>query len=294
MAEKVDVEGPEGRRIEVLVGGDPDGFPLLFHSGSPTGAAESPYLEGVARDLGLRIATYSRPGYGGSTPREAPGRMVDDVAESTAVLDRLGMDEYVVLGWSGGGPRALACAARMPGRCRAAAVLAGVAPFDAEGLDWFGGMAEENVAEYSAARQGPEVYEEYVVAEVLPMLGASAEQLAEGLGGLAPPVDRAALTPEHADWLSRSFRAAAAQGPIGTVHDSMAIVAPWGFDLAEIEVPVAIWQGAQDTMVPFAHGEWLAAHVPGATAHLYDEHGHLSLVASMDEIFADLRRLAGL
>jgi pimeloyl-ACP methyl ester carboxylesterase len=250
------VPGPDGRTIEALVGGDPDGFGLLFHGGSPSAVAAYPPFDEAARALGLRLVTLSRPGYGGSTPRPAPGRYADDVVESVAVLDHLDIGEFITLGWSGGGPRALACAALLPDRCRAAASLAGVAPYLGDGLDWFAGMAE-------------------------------------AMGGLVTPVDKAMVTDEFADWMSRTFNAAGAQGAIGVRDDGIAAVSPWGFDLADIRVPVAIWQGRQDAMVPFGHAEWLATHVPGAEAHLFEDEGHLSLVGRIEEILGDLKRLAG-
>jgi pimeloyl-ACP methyl ester carboxylesterase len=293
MTETLDVQIPDGRTIEVLTAGDPDGFPWLFHGGSPSAAAPYAYLDDVARSLGLRMVTYSRPGYGGSTPRPAPGRYADDVADSVGVLDALGVEEFITLGWSGGGPRALACAALLPDRCRAATSLAGVAPADGDGLDWFAGMAEENQAEYHAALAGAATYEAYVVDNVLPMLQATPEQLEEAMGGLVTDVDKAAVTPELADWMSRLFRRAAEQGAIGVRDDGLAAVSPWGFELADIAVPVAIWQGRQDAMVPYEHGAWLAAHVPGAEAHLLEDEGHLSLVAQMDVLLADLKRLGG-
>jgi pimeloyl-ACP methyl ester carboxylesterase len=294
MSDFLDVTLPDGRTVEVLTGGDPAGYPWLFHGGSPSAAAPWDLVDEAARSRGLRMVTYSRPGYGGSTPRPAAGRYADDVVESAAVLDALGIDDFVTLGWSGGGPRALACAALLPDRCRAAASLAGVAPYDAPDLDWFAGMAEENHEEYHAAEAGREVYEAYVVENMLPMLAASPDELADGMGGLVTPVDRDALTPDFADWLSRTFHRAGAQGAAGVRDDGLAAVAPWGFDLADITVPVAIWQGRQDAMVPYEHGAWLAVHVPGAQAHLFEDEGHLSLVTRLDEILADLLRLAGL
>lgn len=294
MADHVDVPGPGGRTIEVLTGGDPDGFGLLYHGGSPSAVAHFPLMDEAARTLGLRLVTYSRPGYGGSTPRPAAGRYADDVVESVAVLDALGIEEFVTVGWSGGGPRALACAALLADRCRAAASLAGVAPYDAPGLDWFAGMAEENHEEYHAAETGREAYEAYLVANFLPILGASPEELADAMGGLVPPVDRAVLHGDFADWLSRTFARARAQGVTGVRDDGLAAVSPWGFDLADIRVPVAVWQGKRDAMVPYAHGAWLATHVPHAHAHLFEDEGHLSLVTRLEEVLADLRQLAGI
>jgi pimeloyl-ACP methyl ester carboxylesterase len=294
MSERMEVAGPDGRTIEVLAGGDRDGFGLLLHGGSPSAVAEYPPMDATARSLGLRLVTYSRPGYGASTPRPEAGRFADDVVESVSVLDALGIEEFVTLGWSGGGPRALACAALLPDRCRAATSLAGVAPYDARGLDWFAGMAEENHEEYQAAEAGPDAYEAYLVESFLPILEASPEELAQAMGALVPPVDRAVLSGAFADWLSRSFHHAGAQGVVGVRDDGLAGVAPWGFDLAGIRVPVAVWQGRLDAMVPYAHGEWLAAAVPGAEAHLLEDEGHLSLVERLDEVLADLKRLAGL
>lgn len=296
MAEQLEVTTQDGRRLEVLVGGDPDGLPWLYHSGSPVAAVPFPLFEDAASGLGLRMVTYSRPGYGRSSPypaSEGGPRVVDDVADSVAVLDHLGVGEFVTLGWSGGGPRALACGALLPGRCLAVATLAGVAPKDGEGLDWFDGMAPENRAEYAASEQGADAYAAYLTEEFLPIMQMSAEDMAAGMGGLLTPVDAAAFTDDLGDYLARSLQHAAAQGVVGARDDGLAATRPWGFDLASITVPVAVWQGGQDAMVPFAHGQWLAAHVPGAEAHLPDDEGHLSLTLRIEEILSDLVRLAG-
>jgi len=291
----LDVPTPDGRVLEVLAGGDPDGFPWLFHSGSPSAAVAFAPIEDAARAQGLRLVTYSRPGYGGSSPRlpaQGDPRMADDVVDSATILDHLGIDEFVTLGWSGGGPRALACGALLPDRCRAVASMAGAAPRDGLGLAWFAGMAPENVAEYTAAAAGAAAYEEYLVQEFLPILQATPDDLAAAMGELFTPVDLAALTPAFAAWLAAQFHRAGAGGVVGVRDDGLAAVSPWGFELTEIRVPVAIWQGRQDAMVPFAHGQWLAAHVPGARAHLLEGEGHLSLVGKLDEILADLVELS--
>ncbi len=283
---------PDGRLLEVLDGGDPDGFPLVFHGGQPSAAVHYEPFDAAARSARLRLVTTSRPGYGTSTPR--PGyRVADDVDDTHAVLDHLGLGDFVTAGLSGGGPRTLACAALSP-RCRAAASIAGVAPRDAEGLDWFDGMAPENLAEYSAAAAGPEEYGGYLEREFLPVLQASPDDIAEALGGLVTPVDRAAITGDFAEFLATSFQRAGAQGVVGMRDDGLALTGAWGVDLASITTPVAVWQGDQDAMVPFGHGRWLAEHVPGARAHLVAGEGHLSIMGRLDDILADLRELAGL
>lgn len=291
----LDVTTRDARTLEVLTGGDPDGLPLLFHSGSPSAAVQDPSLERVTRELGLRLVTYSRPGYGGSTPYPEPvgARVIDDIDDVRTILDHLGVGEFLTIGHSGGGPRALATAALMPDRCLAATTLAGVAPFGADDLDWFAGMADENVAEYTAARQGVDAYGAFLEKELTPAFSVTADEIAAAFGGLVTPVDRAALTGEYAEVMAQVFHRAGAQGVVGARDDGLAVTSPWGFDLGDVRVPVAVWQGRQDAMVPYAHGQWLAAHVPGAEAHLLDEEGHLSLVAQMDVILRDLIRLAG-
>lgn len=287
-----DLTLPDGRSLEVLDGGDRDGFPLVFHGGQPSAAVPYRPLDEAAREAGFRLVTSSRPGYGSSTPR--PGyRVADDVDDTHAVLDHLGLGEFVTAGLSGGGPRTLACAALSP-RCRAAASIAGVAPRHAEGLDWLDGMAPENVAEYTTAAVGPDEYAAYLEEAFLPVLQASADDVADALGGLVTPVDQAALTGEFAEFVAASFQRAGAQGVVGMRDDGLALVGDWGFDLAAITTPVAIWQGDQDAMVPFGHGRWLAAHVPEARVHLLPGEGHLSILAASTEIFAELRELAGL
>ena len=152
--ERRSVSRPDGRNIDFLVASSPDGLPLVLHEGTPIGLVLYPKTVQAARIRGLRVILAARPGYEGSTPR--PGRRVVDVAEDTAaVLDELGTDTFVTVGWSGGGPHALACAAALPGRCLAAASIAGVAPYAAKGLDWLAGMGPENVAEFGSSAASP-------------------------------------------------------------------------------------------------------------------------------------------
>jgi len=288
------VPTPDGRELEVLVEGDEDGFPFFLHSGSPTAAVAYPPYDRAARERGLRLITCSRPGYGASSPRTGDHVVADDVTDVVTVLDAVGASEFVTLGHSGGGPRALACAALLPGRCLAATSLAGVAPRDAAGLDWPAGMAEENQAEYAAAAAGHAAYDAHLTAEALPMLTAPAAELAEALGGLLTDVDRASLDPSYAAYLAEVFHRAAEQGVVGMRDDGLVMMQPWGFDLAAVRVPVAVWQGDLDAMVPPAHGRWLAEHVAGARAHLLPDEGHLSITARMGEMLDELVAMAGL
>ena len=286
---------PDGRRIEVLVSGPEDGLPLVVHHGTPQAAVAWPALTDAAAERGLRVVAASRPGYGASDPREdgaTTATVADDAADTAAVLDHLGHREFVTLGWSGGGPRSLACAALLPDRCLAATCGVGIAPRDEVDFDIREGMGQENVDEYTAVFAGVDALDAHLATQAA-MFTASADEIADALGSLAPPVDRAALTGDLAEYLALSSQHAGAQGVRGWRDDDLTHTRPWGFSVADITVPVAVWQGTEDQMVPFRHAEWLVAHVPGVRAHLVEGEGHLSLLVQLPRILDDLLDLAG-
>ena len=293
---------PDGRIVEIVTDGPEDGLPLVLHEGTPVGLDLYPPTVEAAAVRGLRSVLIARPGYEGSTPR--PGRRVADVTEDVAeVLNALGGDTFLTMGWSGGGPHALACAALLPGRCLAAASIAGVAPYGVDGLDWMAGMGPENVEEFGATLKGEAALTEFLLKVADEVRSVTGQQVAEALGGLASEADKAALTGEYAEHMAAGLRAALSHGIAGWRDDDLAFAADWGFSLGwkpakagEREpAPVAIWQGDQDMMVPYAHGEWLAANITGARAHLLPGEGHLTLtVTSRDRILDDLLDMAGL
>jgi pimeloyl-ACP methyl ester carboxylesterase len=285
--ERTIVRAADGRDLDVLRHGPSDAFPLVFHCGTPNAPDEFPQLFEAVGARGWQLVAHARPGYAGSTRQE--GRSVADVAaDVAAILDAFALDRFVTLGWSGGGPHALACAALLPERCQAAASLAGAAPYDAEGLDFLAGMGEENVDEFTRAARSRADLEELLEPWAAAFATVTGEQVADSLGDLVDDVDRGALTGELADAMARMIRRALSSGIAGWIDDDLAFVKPWGFELGAIDVPVSIWQGAHDRMVPFAHGKWLAAHVPGARVHLYDDEGHISFAAQLPRILADL------
>ena len=294
--ERRSIELPDGRKLDVLTAGPSDGLPLVLHEGTPVGLVLYPPTVRAAEAYGLRVVLAARPGYEGSTPR--PGRWVADVAADTAaVLDELGADTFLTVGWSGGGPHALACAAVLPGRCLAAASIAGVAPYRANGLNWLAGMGQENVDEFGAAVQGEAALTAFLDSAAAAVGTVTGADVAQALGGLVIAADQAVLTGEFADHVAASLRAGVSTGIAGWRDDDLAFTTDWGFsfDGETPAAPVAIWQGDQDKMVPFAHGQWLAANIPGARAHLLPGAGHLSLtVSSLDRILGDLLDLAGL
>jgi pimeloyl-ACP methyl ester carboxylesterase len=270
------VDLPDRRRIDVWVEGPADGIPLVFHHGTPgAGLPFAPMVRAIA-DRGLRYVSTSRAGYGDSS-RLRDRTVADVVKDTQAVLDHLAADKAYVMGWSGGGPHALACAALMSDRVLGTTALAAVAPWDAEGLDFLDGMGQENIDEFGACVAGPEAHQASLDALWPVFRDVSADQIAIAFGDLVDEVDRGALTGEFAAFVAASIHEGLRESHAGWYDDDVAFIRPWGFDLAAIDRPVHIWQGAHDRMVPFAHGQWLAAHIPTACVHLYQEHGHLSL-----------------
>jgi pimeloyl-ACP methyl ester carboxylesterase len=276
------------RVVNGWVGGARHGAALVFHSGTPFPPVWWDSLDAAARGRDLRLITYARPGYSGSSRH--PGRAVADAAADTiAVLDQLGVGSFLALGHSGGGPHALACAALISDRCKAAVSLAGVAPFEADDLDWLAGMDEENIEEFTAALQGEEILRPYLVAYANRISRVSSDDVEASLAGLLSDVDRTAMTEEMADMMARSLRRAAADGVDGWIDDDLAFAKPWGFELGAIEVPVSVWQGRQDRMVPFAHGEWLHTTINTSKSRLLDDEGHVSLLTNrLGDILTDL------
>jgi pimeloyl-ACP methyl ester carboxylesterase len=257
--------------------GDPAGKPILLLHGTPgsrlSGVHPSPSRVAAA---GLRLVSYDRPGYGRST-RHRGRRVVDCVGDVAAIADELGLERFAVAGVSGGGPHALAVAARLPGRVTRVLCDVGGAPLDAPDLDWFKGMDPTNVREFGWALEGEETLARELQREAKDVLDRVAEDPTALLSDFElSPADRVALEDQDLRRvLSASLREALAQGNWGWVDDDLAFVRPWGFGVEEVRVPAEIRYGAADVLVPAAHGAWLAAHVPEAIVTVDDGAGHL-------------------
>jgi pimeloyl-ACP methyl ester carboxylesterase len=270
------VATPDGRTLTVREGGDPAGVPVFSISGTPgSSTLYDPHVRD-AEKRGIRLFAYDRPGYGGST--RLKGRTVADcVADIRTICDALEIERFCVWGISGGGPHALATAALLPDRVIAAAALASVAPYDAEGLDYLEGMGERNVKEFATLLEGEDAQRASTERERRELLSSTPEQLIEVWETLLGPSDREVATGALARFLIDHIRAGIGTSIDGWIDDDLAFVAPWGFDLASIRVPVQLWQGEQDKFVPYGHGVWLASHIPGVDARLTEEDGHLTL-----------------
>lgn len=284
--ESVSVTAPDGRALEVVLAGPAGGAALFFHHGTPGAAGVFAPLVEQGAERNLRHIAYSRPGYGRSD--RLPGRSVAScAADVAAIADALGYERFHSIGGSGGGPHSLACAALLEDRIISAGVIASVAPFDAEGLDWTADMGQENIDGFAAIQGGEEELRTYLEGMAAQM-GATPEQIVAALGDTVSEVDQRALTGAYGDYLAREVEQALANGVWGWVDDDIAFASDWGFDPASIRVPFSIWHGAHDRFVPIAHGQWLADHLTAST-HLRPDQGHLSLaLAAYGEVLDDL------
>jgi pimeloyl-ACP methyl ester carboxylesterase len=283
------VQTPDGRTLAVEEAGDPNGRPVMVHEGTPNSRHLYPPAAIDAAARGLRLISYDRPGYGGSTAQ--PGRSVADCADDVrAICAELGIDRLAMWGISGGGPHVLACAALLPDLVTAAASLASLAPLDAEGLDWFAGMGELNADDTRLFLRDRAAARAKLDADREEILGASAADVVKGLQTLLSPTDAAALNDGLADFLVYCDHEGLAPGNEGWWDDGVAHCTPWSFELSAISVPVLLMHGRQDQFVPFGHGQWLAAHIPGVEARLLDHDGHLTLLTNrVPEVHAWLK-----
>jgi pimeloyl-ACP methyl ester carboxylesterase len=238
---------------------------LLWHHGTPNIGAPPEPLFDAARRLGIRWFSYDRPGYGGSSPL-ADRDIASAAGNAATVADALHVDCFAVMGHSGGGPHALACAALLGGRVMGAVSISGLAPLDAEGLDWFAGMIPSGVASLRAAIDGPEAKEKYETSGV--------EYDPE-----FTTADLKTLSGEWS-WLEDVVGPAVAAGPGGLIADDLAYVSPWGFEPALISSPTLLLHGDKDGIVPSAHSGWLATRIPAAELWLLPADGHISILGS--------------
>jgi pimeloyl-ACP methyl ester carboxylesterase len=264
---ETDLELGDGRRLHVYDTGGEGRLAVFWQHGTPNIGAPPEPLFPAADRLGIRWVSYDRPGYGGSTPR--PGRDLASAAgDMASIADALGLDRFAVMGHSGGGSHALAGGALLPDRVLAVVSVSGLAPYAADGLDWFAGMADSGAASLRAAVAGRAAKEAYE---------ASAGDADPGF----LPVDWAALSGAWS-WFGKVVGPAVEAGRGGLVDDDLAYVAPWGFDPAGVSAPVLLMHGTGDRVVPSSHSEWLASRCPSAELWLRPDDGHISVLHSAE------------
>lgn len=271
------VDGPDGRKLGTAQWGDPSGVPVFNLHGTPGSRLGRHPDEEAVRAAGLRVITYDRPGYGASD-RHPGRRVVDCAADVAAIADALDIDRFFVTGGSGGGPHSLAVAARLGDRVIAAECLVSPVPWDAADIDFFEGMDEENVREFGWALEGEDVLHRELTREAADDLVRMAEDPSKVLSDdwELDSSDRDVFArPDLQQIFGEMFREAYRNGVWGWVDDDLAFIAPWGFDVAEIRVPVTVRFGEKDVLVPAAHGYWLGEKVPNARVVVSSATGHL-------------------
>ncbi len=285
------VRTDDGRRLVYEWWGDPRGYPVFLMHGTPGSRLGPRPRTLVLHQLGIRLIAYDRPGYGDSTSLR--GRQVAHaVHDVLAIADAMAVGRFSVVGRSGGGPHALACAALRPDRVRSAAALVSLAPRDAEGLEWFEGMGPLNVEEYTVARQDPEAFSRSVARNADAIRNDPGILLA-CLDEEMPASDRLVVADAGIrGWLRRNYEGAlsdAGKEGAGWADDAISFCRPWGFDPAVIRVPTLVWHGERDVFSPLGHFQWLAERIPGATAVLQPSAAHFDAVTVLPRVLAWLR-----
>ena len=283
------VRAADGRRLSTQLYGDPDGKPVFLLHGTP-GSRLGPHpRSAVLHRLGIRLISFDRPGYGESDRME--GRRVADVAADVeAIADAYGLRRFAIVGRSGGGPHALACAALLPERTTKAAVLVGLAPRGADGLDWFDGMARSNVLEFTAASNGYEGIAAHTK-RVADAIRADPASLIARLQAELPAPDRRVMA-DHGirSKLIETYAEAMRTSDYGWIDDALAFCSPWGFEVADIKVPVLVWHGESDVFSPLTHARWLADQIPGALMSVRPDCAHFGAFEVIPEVLSWLIR----
>lgn len=255
----------DGDRVVQAYDSGGDGPVVMWFHGSPqTGRPLAPVLSAAA-SRGIRMLSYARPSYGGST-----GRIGRDVAsaagDSAAVADAAGVDRFATMGASGGGPHARACAALLADRLTAVVSLAGIAPFS-DDPGWWAGMAAPGGIR--AARLGRDARAAYAAVDEFEPTSFNAADYAALQGGWSA--------------LGDDVEASRAWGEDGLIDDDVAFASPWGFDLGDISAPVLLVQGGDDRVIPREHAERLHRSIRSSVIWRRGADGHISILDAVPE-----------
>jgi len=277
----------DGRRVGFLACGDASGWPVFYCHGFPGSRLEVLLADRIAAQKGIRLIGVDRPGYGLSD--DCPGHSLGDWADDVAELaDRLGIARFSVLGASGGGPYAVACACRLRDRLLAVGIVCGLAPITVRGT--LRGMTGFNRFGLRLAAAAPLLVKPFFL-PIAALLKHRPQWVLSSIARRAGQPDRRVLSrPEIRETMCGSFREAMRMGLFGAVRDAVLYSRAWGLHLSEVTLPVNLWHGEKDRIVPPAMGRWLAASIPGCRARFYAEEAHFSLIMNrMDAIIDHIR-----
>jgi len=279
------VRANDGRRLAVNLSGDQSGEPVVFLHGTPGSRLRPLPREQVLEELGIWLISFDRPGYGRSDRLQS--RTVADVAQDVAAIaDSLGLDTFAVIGRSGGGPHALACAALLPDRVTRAAAMMSLAPWRAAGLEWFDGMADSNVLAYRTAADEPDLLIRHLI-EAAGEINADPVSHVAVISPEMPEVDRRIVADANVRaLLAQNFAEALRYSADGWIDDVLAFCSPWGFDVSSIKRPVLLWHGERDVFSPVAHSEWLASKIRGAHVMIQPNDAHFGALEAVGDVLS--------
>ena len=264
----------DGRRLEILHNEKLSHNAIVFHHGTPSDATLwRDWLEYLESE-GIGALAYSRAGYGNSD-RSVGRRVVDINTDIVQMLEHFEIGKFVAVGWSGGGPHAIANT--LISECMGAVTLASVGKYGADDLDFLAGMGEENEIEFGAAVAGPADLELWMNQNALDFAKVTPSDIKIALGGLISKPDKDLLFDHYADIMAETFQSGLRNGYWGWFDDDLAFVKDWGFHLSEVTKRVELWQGDQDLMVPHSHGIWLDSKLSNSKLVFKPGEGHLSL-----------------
>jgi len=273
--------------LGVRESGTPDGLPVLHFHGTPGSRLEMAWADEAVAQAGVHLVAFDRPGYGRSTQ---VGFSLSQVARlGIDLADRLGWQRFATLGWSGGGPFALATAAGAAARVSAVGVISGAGPFQEmpgalEGLS--GGDAEGAALSVSDRDAAAAAF-----AGTFADLAAVSDET-QLLAALRPALSerdqRVLARPPLAAALLRDIQEAFRQGSLGGGWDNVAWIGAWDFALASVQCPVLLWYGDEDLMAPPSVGSWLADHLPNAQLTMRRGYGHLAAFEHLPEMLGQL------
>jgi pimeloyl-ACP methyl ester carboxylesterase len=277
------VQTADGRRLSTQMDGDPEGRPVLLLHGTPGSRLGPRPRSAVLHRMGVRLISFDRPGYGDSD-RLKGRRVADAVTDVLAIANAYGLDKFAVVGRSGGGPHALACAALLPERLTRAAVLVGIAPRGAEGLDWYDGMTRSNVLEHTEAAKGYEGLAAMTEAAAEAVRADPASLLSRLQADMPDPDLRVVADRGIRTMLLETYAEALRTSAHGWIDDALAFYSPWGFDPATVRVPVLLWHGASDNLSPVSHARWLADRIPTAAVVVQAGAAHFGALDVLPDI----------
>lgn len=275
---------PDGRRLGYAEYGDPDGKAVMSFHGGPSCRLDVRFASHFCREEGIRLIAVDRPGIGLSDHQ--PGRKLLDWPEDVANLAAsLGIARFAVLGWSAGGPYALACAHRIPHLLTQVGTIGSMAPIDGrpETVRECGLLLDRIL--FPLVRRSP----------------WAAAQLLRGAKRIPPwllkwnlihevvsPADRALIASFDAAEVFDFFYEALRPGPWGTVQDYCVLGGPWGFSLDTITTEIHLWQGDEDRIIPLCQARWIADRLPDAHLHIVPGQGHFLLRPCLSAVFSVL------